>query len=117
MLSPLRFEDVWVADDAEVSNLEFVEVLRIDLTDGSGYHLSSATAGERHFVRIRGFHTVEQVEIALDTPDEELAEKAETLSRADEILDFNEFHGSWVYEVGDWVGEKLALRRVDLVEG
>ena len=115
LLSPLRLDEVWVADDPEVSGLEFVEALRMDLADGSGYVLSAAIDGERHFLRIRGFHTVERVEIALDTPDAELEEKAETLSRADEIETFNEFHGSWVYEMGEWVGEKVAAQRADLL--
>jgi len=38
------------------------------------------------------------------------------LTRADEIDDFNQFHGSWIYEIGEADGRKLFLRKADLVE-
>jgi len=38
------------------------------------------------------------------------------LSRADEIDAFNQFHGSWVYEISDFTAEKLQLKRQDLIE-
>ena len=38
------------------------------------------------------------------------------LSRADEIDEFNSFHGSWVYEIGDFTAEKLQLEQSDLME-
>ncbi|MCH9649577.1 MAG: hypothetical protein K0U98_15160 [Deltaproteobacteria bacterium] len=66
---------------------------------------------------IQGFSTVDRVEIAPDESEEELKEKADTLSRADEIRNFNAFHGSWVYEIEERFVEKLELRKADLVEG
>ncbi len=116
LLGNLRFERVLVADDAEVRDLEFRDALRFDLDDGSGYVLSVAEAGERTFVRVAGFHTVSQVAITRDEAEEELARKAEVLSRADEIQEFNDYHGSWVYETSEWTGGKLRLRKRDLLE-
>ena len=115
-LSGLRFEEVFVADDAEVSGLVFDQALRIDLEDGSGYVLSHAQDGDRHFLRIRGHNEVEQVAITIDESEEELEKKAEMLSRADEIDAFNSFHGSWIYEISDFAAQKLQLQRADLVE-
>lgn len=116
ILAGLRFDDVHVADDPQVRDLEFEEALRVDLDDGSGYDLSYASRDDRHFLRLRGFHQVQQVAISRDEPEEELKQKAELLTRADEIDAFNELHGSWVYEISDWTAEKLRLRRGDLIE-
>lgn len=116
VLSGLRFEEVFVADDPEVRDLEFERALQIDLQDGSGYELSLATRDERHFLKIRGFNTVQQVAITREESEEELKEKAEKLTRADEIDEFNSFHGSWVYEISKWTAEKLELQRGDLID-
>ena len=52
----------------------------------------------------------------MDEAEEELREKAEMLTRADEIDAFNSFHGSWVYEISDFTAKKLQLTRQDLIE-
>jgi hypothetical protein len=116
ILRGLRFEKVWVADDPEVRDLRFEETLRVDLTDQSGYVLSTSARTDRHFLRIAGFHTVDRVEIGQEEAEEELEEKAELLTRADEIGDFNAFHGSWVYEIGEFTAKKLSARKRDLLE-
>ena len=65
----------------------------------------------------RGTHnSLDRVEIALDTPEEELREKADQLSRADAIKEFDAFHGSWVYELSSITADKLKLTRSDLLE-
>lgn len=116
VLSGLRYEDVFVADDSEVSGLDFGNTVKIDLVDGSSYVLTHAQDGDRHFLRIRGENEVQQVAITVDESEEELKEKAEMLSRADEIDAFNSFHGSWVYEISDFTAAKLQLTRADLME-
>jgi hypothetical protein len=116
ILRGLRFDKVWVADDPEVRDLRFEEVLRVDLSDQSGYVLSTSARADRHFLRIVGFHTVDRVRIGQEEAEEELEEKAELLSRADEIRDFNGFHGSWVYEIGEFTAKKLSSRKRDLME-
>lgn len=116
ILSGLRFDDVWVADDPAVDALAFEEVLRIELEDGSGYVLSWAGKDDKSYLKIRGYNSVQQVAITVDESEEELKEKADLLSRADEIDEFNNFHGSWVYEIGEWTAEKLQLRRKDLID-
>ena len=116
ILSRLSFDEVFLADDDDVRDLSFDRSLRVDLTDGSSYVLSFATTDDRHFLRIRGEHGLDRVAIAMDTPEDELREKAEQLSRADAIRAFNDFHGSWVYEVSRFTADKLTLTRADLLE-
>jgi hypothetical protein len=94
----------------------FASSVKVELEDGSGYLLSYASRDDRNFVRVQGYHTVTQVAITRDESEEELAEKAEVLTRADEIEAFNKFHGSWTYELGDWAAESLRLRRSDLID-
>ncbi|HVS13420.1 MAG TPA: DUF4340 domain-containing protein, partial [Thermoanaerobaculia bacterium] len=116
-LNRLRFEQVFVADDPEVAPLRFEPVLRYALDDQSGYVVYHAESEGRHFVRLNGFFGVESIEITRDTPDDELEEKSKVLKRADEIDRFNQYHGSWVYELAEYDAEKLALRASDLAEG
>jgi hypothetical protein len=116
ILSRLRFDEVFLADDDDVRDLRFDRNLRVDLTDGSSYVLSLATTDDRHFLRIRGEHGLGRVAIAMDTPEDELREKADQLSRADAIEAFNAFHGSWVYEISRVTADTLTLTRSDLLE-
>lgn len=115
-LSRLRFSEVHLADAEEVADLLFSDEFRYELDDGSGYIVSVAGREDDRYIRIGGYHTVQQVEIERDTPDEELQEKADILSRAEEMQDFNDYHGSWVYKLDSFTGEKLDLRRADLLE-
>ncbi len=115
-LSRLRFSEVHLADADEVADLSFTDEFRYELEDGSGYVVSVAGREDDRYIRIGGYHTVQQVEIERDTPDEELQEKADILSRAEEMQDFNDYHGSWVYKLDSFTGEKLDLRRADLIE-
>ena len=117
ILTRLSFDAVFLADDAEVRDLRFDSDLRVDLQDGTSYLLSLATRDDRSFLRIRGTHnSLDRVEIALDTPEEELREKADQLSRADAIKEFDAFHASWVYELSSITADKLKLTRSDLLE-
>lgn len=116
VLSRLSFDEVWVADDPEVGDLAFEQVLRVDLEDQSGYVVSTAEKDERTFLRIAGFHSVERIEIDRDESEEQLQEKADVMRRAEEIGEFNSYHGSWIYELPSSTAEKLALRKADLLE-
>ena len=116
VVSGLKYEEVYLSDDPEVGDLQFEPALRVDLEDGSGYELSYASRDDRGFLRVEGFHSVSQVAISRDESEEQLAEKAEVLTRADEIEAFNKFHGSWTYELGDWIAESLRFRRHDLID-
>lgn len=116
LLSRLRFSEVHLADAAEVADLSFDDEFRYELEDGSGYVVEVASREDDRYIRIGGYHTVQQVEIERDTPEEELQEKADILNRAEEMRDFNEYHGSWVYKLDSFTGEKLDLRRADLIE-
>jgi len=116
ILRNLSFENVFVADDEAVRDLDLLPTLSIDLEDGSGYDLAVAEREGRYFLQIAGRHAVSQVAISLDEAEEELQEKADMLTRADEIDDFNRFHGSWIYEISEADGRKLLLRKADLAE-
>ena len=115
-LSGLRYDEVFVGDDPQVSALQYEPALEISLEDGTGYILSLAESDDKVYLKIRGHSEIQQVAITVDESEEELQEKAEMLTRADEIDAFNSFHGSWVYEIGEFVAEKLQLTRDDLLE-
>ncbi|MCB1036342.1 MAG: DUF4340 domain-containing protein, partial [Acidobacteria bacterium] len=115
-LSRLEFDEVFPADSPEVAGLSFEKKLTVALKDTSGYILSLAEKDGKHYLQIEGFSTVGQVQITVDETEDELKAKADTLTRADEIRDFNAFHGSWVYEIADRFAEKLNLTKKDLEE-
>ncbi|RMH17397.1 MAG: DUF4340 domain-containing protein [Acidobacteria bacterium] len=116
ILTGLRFTAHHLADAPEVAGLIFTDRLEVQLEDGSGYHLAVADKGEKHFLKIAGYPPAEQVEVALDASEEEVRETSEVLVRADEINEFNDFHGSWVYEVSDFVANKIKLKKADLLQ-
>lgn len=115
-LNRLQFDKVYLADDPAVAGLEFADTFRFDLADQSGYYVSVATDGDRELIRVTGYFGVDRIEVARDSSDEELEEKAAVLKRSDEINQFNAYHGSWVYELESFDGDKLRLRARDLRE-
>jgi hypothetical protein len=114
ILSSLRFEEVFLADDEKIRGLPLRQMADVRLTDGSGYRLAMAERDGEHFLQISGYHTVNQVSVDRDESTEELEDKAAILGRADEIARFNRFHGLWVYRINKTTAEKLSLRRADL---
>ena len=114
ILSYLRFDEVFLADDERLSGLTLRQVADVRLTDGSGYRLALTERDGEHFLQISGYHTVNQVSVDRDESTEELEDKAAILSRADEIARFNRFHGLWVYRISKSTAEKLSLRETDL---
>ncbi len=116
ILSALRFDEVFLADDEKLNGLAVRQVADVRLTDGSGYRLALAERDGEHFLQIVGYHTVNQVSVDRDESTEELEGKAEILARADEISRFNRFHGSWVYRINTATADKLALEKADLVQ-
>ena len=116
MLSHLRFDEALLSDDEALQEVDFARILTIDLKDDTGYILFAGANDDQSYLRIRGRHSIGSVEIALDTPEEELQEKADRLTRADEIEKFNAFHDSWVYEISSFTADKLKLRKADLLE-
>jgi len=112
----LVFEEIHLADADVVRDLTFRDALRVTLKDGTGYGVQLAEKGDAVYLRISGSAAVEKVEIARDTPEEELQEKADLLTRADEIKAFNAFHGSWVYKITSFVADKFQLKKADLMK-
>jgi hypothetical protein len=113
-LNRLRYDEVYLADDPAVVDLEFEQTLRYELADQSGYRVFHASSGDQDFVKIGAFYGVERIEVAPDSSDEELEEKAAVLKRSDEINRFNQYSGSWVYKLATFDAEKLDLRAQDL---
>jgi hypothetical protein len=115
-LTTLRFDKHYLADDPELASLRFDSAVTFDLRDESGYQVVVATRDDKHYVKIRGFHKVQEISVAPDDDEEVVKEKSEILARADEIQKFNAFHGSWIYEVSETIAGKIRLTRSDLLE-
>ncbi len=112
----LTFEEVHLASDPELQGLSFDESLTIDLDDDSGYRLVLATSDDENYLRISGFHHVQQLEITREESEEELADKADVLKRADEVHRFTQDRASWIYQVRSGVAESVGFRRADLLK-
>ena len=120
LLAGLRYDKVYVADNAEVANLAFATRVRVDLTDGTGYLAEVAQKDGKYYLRMQGTFDEAADEaarrIAQDETEEELKKKSDMLTRNDEIREFNNFHGSWVYELTEYVAKKFTKTKSDLVE-
>lgn len=117
VLSSLRFTKHHLANDPEVSTLSYDAKLQVELKDGSGYVLSVAESDDTHYMVVQGFHKeTGQLAIAMDASVEEVKETSEVLVRQEEVKDFNELHGSWVYEVSESVADRVRVAAEDLVE-
>ncbi len=116
LLRGLRFDEVYLADADEVRGLQPRQAIDVRLTDGSGYRVAVAERDDEHFLQIAGYHTVDRVSVDRDETEQELEDKAAILSRADEISRFNQFHGSWVYRIGETTAEALGFDKADLIE-
>ncbi len=116
LLSGLRFTKHYLADAAEVQGLYFDSAVEIDLEDESGYQVAVAAKGDKHYLRIQGYHNAGQLSIAADADEEEAAKVADQLKRQNEIQDFNTFHGSWIYEVTETTANRVSVEPADLVE-
>ncbi len=116
VLSGLRFSKHYLADAADVQGLYFDSAIEIDLKDDSGYQVAVATKGDKHYLRIQGYHNGEQPMISPEDDEEKAAEVAALLKRQTEIQDFNAFHGSWIYEVTETTANRVNVKPADLVE-
>jgi hypothetical protein len=116
VLGGLRFTEHYLADDPVVQGLVFDAVVRVDLKDQSGYEVAVSSREDKHYLRIQGFHTAGQVQISMEAGEDEVREKSEILVRAEEVDAFNKFHGSWIYEVTEYVAEKIRFTAADLIE-
>ena len=117
LLSGLRFTQQHLANDASVRGLRFDSELRVDLKDRSGYLLAVAEKDDKHYLALQAFHEdAGQMSISLDASEEEVKETSEVLVRQEEIQDFNDLHGSWVYEVTSTTADKVRLKASELIE-
>ena len=121
VLQGLRFTKHYLADAPEVRGLRFDRQLDITLDDGSAYLLESAQQGDKHYLRITGRHTSDQVSggrilMQPDATEEQMQETSELMARVDELQQFNVYHGSWVYEVTVNTADRVRATRADLLE-
>lgn len=121
VLSPLRFTKHYLADAPEVQGLAFDTSLEVELKDGTGYvldlaRIEDADGESKAYLRIRGFNSTEQVFIERDASEDEVRETSELLERADEVADFTEYHGSWIYEVTSTVADRVGIEASELVD-
>jgi len=114
-LSFLRFTEHHLANADEVAGLVFDRELRFELDDRSGYVLRLAQAGDEHYLTVEGFLAADRIEVSAEDTEEKNQENAELLKRANEIQDFNQLHGSWVYEISESTADKLRLSKADLL--
>ena len=121
VLSPLRFTAHHLADAPEIQGLDFDRSLRVELNDGSGYELDLARSedgeGEsKAYLRIRAFHETRQVYVDLDASEDEVRKTSEVAQRVEDISAFNEYHGSWIYEVSTTVADRVGVEASELVD-
>ncbi len=116
LLAGLRFSKHYLANAAEVQGVHFDAGIEIDLKDQSGYEVQVASKGDKHYLRIQGYHNAGQLSIAVDADEDEAAQVADQLKRQNEIQDFNAFHGSWIYEVTETTANRVKVTAADLVE-
>ncbi len=116
LLSNLRYDKVFLADDSEVQGLAFGDKVEVFLGDDSFYVANIAKKDEAYYLKITAGHQIDRIGITREESDEELEKKSETLKRMDEVRVFAEFHGSWVYKLTEYVGKKFGYAKADLIE-
>jgi len=116
VLSYLNFDEVYLADDQAVQGLRFRQVMQVDLKDDTGYRLSLAENGDDKYLQISGFHNIQRLTVGQDESEEDLQKKADIMSRANEIQEFNAFHGSWVYKISQATYDKIAIDKSELMQ-
>lgn len=117
--SYLNFDQVFLADAPEVSDLKFQPALSVELKNKTGYRMALAERGDAVYAKIEGFHHIDiqaNVSITQDSSEEELKEKSENLSLIDDIKQFNQLHGSWVYQLSEFAAKKFQKTKQDLLE-
>jgi len=116
MLSSLSFDNVFLADDSQVTSLNFNESVSVALKDKSSYKIEVASKDDKHYLRLSAQFDAEQIRLGRDDTKEQLEEYSATLTRNDEVTEFNNFHGSWVYEVSEFTAKKFIKTRAELIE-
>lgn len=120
ILSNLRFTKHHLANAPEVQRLDYDSVVMVELKDDSSYQVALAESKQgdetKYYVRIQGSHKAEQLSIAPDDSEEVAKETADILQRLDELDKFNQFHGTWIYEISESAADKIKVRRADLME-
>lgn len=116
----LRFEKVFLADDAAVKDLAFNERLVVKMKDESSYTFSRAVKDDKSYIRVRAemdeAKVRESAGVRTDDSEEQLKAKSEVLTRYDEVNAFNKLVGSWVYEISSYNADRLFKAKSDLIE-
>jgi len=116
ILTSLKMKDAFLADNAEVQGLSFSSGFTVNLKDKIYYKVAAAKKGERMFIKVQGGHHFDSIQLTGKESEEEMKEKSKILQKVDELKKFNDFHGSWVYELNDYVGKKFFYSKEDLIK-
>ncbi|GAB4318879.1 MAG: hypothetical protein Kow0059_12670 [Candidatus Sumerlaeia bacterium] len=111
----LRFTDVKPAADM---NIAWNNTFTMELDSGLKYIVKSAKKDGKAWLALAAEAPPldRRITISADESKEELEKKEEKVKAADSAKTFNERHGNWVYEVGDWYMTNLTKSLDDLLE-
>lgn len=115
-LKGLSFEKVFLADDSQVQGMAFNQAMTFTLKDDSTYQVATAVKAEKTYIKISATHKNERIGVSMEDSEEQLEEKASVLERMNEVQAFNQRHGSWVYELGDFSAKKFTQTKADLLK-
>ena len=116
ILANLKISDAFLADDPSVHDLNFGAGFKVYLKDLTHYQISAARKDSKMYLKVEGGHQLKQIQLTGQESEEEMKEKSKVLQRADEIKKFNDFHGSWIYEVSEYAGKKFFFTQKDLIQ-
>lgn len=116
LLTGLKYEDVFLADDPIVSGLNFDNTVEVSLKDQSGYKVDIARKDEKYYLRISASFNVSSIQLSGDETEEEIQDKSKVLGRGDAVSKFNGFHGSWIYQITEVTAKKFINSKADLLE-
>jgi len=121
-LTGLRYEKVFAADDPAVTGLGFGNPVVFALKNQTGYTVTTATADDKTYAKVVGNFDRSAVQEAgtidrsAQMSEDEMKERSDTLTAAQGIQDFNDFHGAWVYELSEYVAKRFTKTKDDLIE-
>ncbi|CAM2007960.1 DUF4340 domain-containing protein [Acanthopleuribacter pedis] len=115
-LKGLSFEKVYLADDPQVQGLAFTNSVTFNLKDESDYRVTTAVKDNKTYLKISANHKSQRIGVSMEDSEEQLEEKASLLERMNEVQAFNQRHGSWVYELGDFTAKKFTQTKAGLLK-
>ncbi|PIE01699.1 MAG: hypothetical protein CSA81_10530 [Acidobacteria bacterium] len=116
LLSNLKIKDAFLADNPKVKDVRFTNTVTVYLKNKAHYQIAVGKKGETIYMKVQSGHQLKQIQLTGQESEEELKEKSKVLQLNDELKKFNEFHGSWVYELSGQNGAKFFFTKQDLIQ-